>query len=203
MIKKIISGLLAVVLAVSLVACDKEGKSKDNKSSQAELTTTTEATTTKATTTEKETTEANEPTGINGDGNFVSEYGYSLNLPDGWEKTVAPGALDALMDAEGNNFIFATTPSDASFDDVDEEYFKEAYSTLGDNVKFVSYKKVKISGNKGHRIDISNKVSDDMTAIQTQIYLDVEDTVFLFTFTDMNGSKQDVIEGIIDSISID
>ena len=202
MIKKIIIGALAFVLAASLVACDKNNDSKKDNTSAAEATTTTVATTEEAKT-EEVTTKASKPAGINAEGEFVSEYGYSMDIPEGWEETILPGALEALMDADGNNVIFATLPSDASFKDADEEYFRMAFSTLGEAVTFLGFKETNNSGYEGFRVDITNKVSDTMTAIQTQLYFEVDDTVYLFTFTDMDGSNQDVIKGIIDSISID
>lgn len=211
MIRKLISGVLAVAMILSLAACAESEDSK-NSSSQTEVTTTEEAITavatvttteeiTEQTTTEKATTTTEATTAAAVTGNkFTSTLGYTLTMPEGWEKAEWPAGLEGCMDENGNNFTALSAAYNKSFENMNKSYFTDFFKNFP-KMELKEYQKIEISGCTGHRIDVRNNYSANVSILQTQIYFAVNKKVLLFTFTDAEGSNQQKIEDMISSIS--
>ncbi len=214
MSKKIISGMMALILAFSLVACDKDEDSKKSEKSKADSSSS-EVETTKETKEEKEEetekekeTEKDSKSDTNAkfsaDGTYTSANGYSMKLPAGWTEARTSTNSDVLSDSSGNQFSFISSPSDEDFETADEAYFRNNYLQAmgaGDSIKMVSYEEVKIDGNKAHILELSVE-SGETTPIIMQAFIAVNDEVYMFFYTDIDGSKPEVFDNAMDSLTI-
>ena len=181
--KRIIGGMMALILTFSLVACDKDEDSKNSSkaksdSSQAQV------------------------EGLLSDGTYTSEFGYTVKLPVGWSKVTIESAMEAFTDKLGNSLSFISGPTDDLFKAADEEYFKKDYfAGMGDTVKFISYNEIKLDGNKGHKVVFTSK-SDGVVTYVTQLLISVGEEIYIFTFTDVEGESQETIDAVITSLTI-
>ncbi len=182
--KRIIGGMMAVILAFSLVACDK---SEDSKNSS------------------KANTDSSlaQVEGLLSDGTYTSEFGYTVKLPVGWSKVTTASAKEAFTDKLGNSSLsFHSGPTDDLFKAADEEYFKKDYfARMGDSVEFVSYDEIELNGNKGHKVVFTSK-SDGVVTYLTQLLISVGEEIYIFTFTDVEGESQETIDAVITSLAI-
>ncbi|HHX57399.1 MAG TPA: DUF1795 domain-containing protein, partial [Clostridiales bacterium] len=136
------------------------------------------------------------------DGTYTSAKGYSIKLPAGWTEISASEVMDALSDASGNNVTFISMASDAQFKMADEAFFKDTYiPSLGDAVDFKSYELVEISGHKAHKLKFTN-TAGTMVMHQSQAFIEVDGDIFMFTYTDIDGSHPEVFENAMDSLII-
>ena len=208
MFKKVVSGLMAVMLAFSLVGCNnKEDDSKSSKKSKADSSSSVEVTKkdkkeeTKKETEKKSDSDSSAASGLAADGTYTSKLGYSVKIPAGWEvddSTIG----DAFADKLGNNFVVVSVPSDEQFKKADEAFFKEEYvPSLGTDVELKSYNQIKVAGHKAHEIKIINRISS-MEFHQSQVFVDADDNVIIVTFTDVDGSNSGIFDGFMDSLVI-
>lgn len=181
--KRILGLMLVAVLGLSLVACSKGEDSKGSSGINSD-------------------SSLAQVENIPVDGIYKSDNGYTVKLPAGWSKVTIANAIEAFTDGEGNSLSFISGPTDDVFKTADEEYFKkDHFAGMGDSVEFISYKELEISGNKGHKVVFTTKKDDALTYI-TQILLGVDEAIYIFTFTDVEGKNQETIDGLISSLQI-
>ena len=110
--------------------------------------------------------------------------------------------MDAISDSSGNNITFLSTPSDAQFKAADEAFFKDTYlSSLGGSVEYKGYEVVEIAGYRAHRLKFTNTYSS-FVMHQSQAFIAVDDEIFIFTYTDIDGSHPEVFDNAMDSLII-
>lgn len=181
--KRIIGGMMALILTFSLVACDKSEDSKNSSKAKSD-------------------SSSAQVEGLLSDGTYTSEFGYTVKLPVGWSKVTTASAKEAFTDKLGNSLSFHSGPTDDLFKAADEEYFKKDYfARMGDSVEFVSYDEIELDGNKGHKVVFTSK-SDDVVTYLTQLLISVGEEIYIFTFTDVEGESQETIDAVITSLEI-
>lgn len=202
MIKKIISGLMALTLAFPLVAC---GMGEYSKAKEKLETGISSSSTIKDSDNEGETKSkdsSNNSVGLSEDITYTSKNGYSMKIPEGWEGTNSSSSGDIISDELGNNIAFLLTPSNTEFETADESFFRDTYLPgLGGNAKFKSYEEVKIAGHKAHIVRFTNKVLT-FEVQQAQAFIDVDGDIFVFTYTDIEGDKPEIFDNAMDSLVI-
>lgn len=179
--KRLLSLLLILTFAISLVACGNKEKGEDSSF--------------KFTKEEQGTIKENKY--ITTDGNLV------MDVPENWILQEVSGTTVITSPdypTTTDNITVLVSDDTSGFGDLTKESFESYYASIFSDFKMDSFEEIEVDGEKA--ISLSYTMSTNGVAMTQYQYLIKGDSLSTITFTDVSGEFKDSVKTCVDSIDL-